>query len=110
MTRTDLPNRRNGDLSASAPATNLFDSARISCDFGAGNGTGARIGDLLTVGGGAQWQGGLILYDLMDAEAGTARMTGSVGATGSPNGEAEVQVTTEGTRVFLSGFWRTGPT
>jgi hypothetical protein len=104
MTRTDLPNRRDGDLSTSDPATNLLDSARISCDFGAGNNTGTRIGDVLTVSGGAQWQGGLILYDFTDAGAGTARMTGSVGATGSPNGETEVQVMTEGTRVFLSGF------
>jgi hypothetical protein len=103
-TSTDLPNRRNGDPATSAPGTHLLDSTRISCDFGAGNITGTRIGDVLTVGGGAQWQGGLILYDLTGPGAGTARMTGSVGATGSPNGETDVQVTTEGTRVFLSGF------
>jgi hypothetical protein len=104
MTRTDLPNRRYDDPSGSAPATNLLDSARISCDFGPGNNTGTRVGDVLTVSGGAQWQGGLILYDFTDAEAGTARMTGNPGVTGSPSGEAKVQVTTEGTRVFLSGF------
>jgi hypothetical protein len=103
-TRTDLPNRRDDDPRGAAPAARLLDSLRISCDFGAGNNTGTRVGEILTVGGGAQWQGGLILYDLTDASAGKARMTGSPGVTGSPTGEAEVQVTTEGTRVFLSGF------
>jgi len=102
--RTDLPGRHNDDPAGSAPAAQLLDSPRISCDFGAGNNTGIRVGELLTVGGGAQWMGGLILYDMTDESAGTARMIGSPGATGSPSGEAKVQVVTEGTRVFLSGF------
>ena len=103
-TQTDLPNRRADDPGGAAPAARLLDSLRISCDFGAGNNTGTRVGEVLTVGGGAQWVGGLILFDLTNASAGTARMTGTPGATGSPTGEADVQVTTEGTRVFLSGF------
>jgi hypothetical protein len=102
-TVTDLPNRRDSDSSAT-PATDLLDAARISCDFDAGNSTGVRLGEMLTVGGGAQWQGGLLLYDLIDAGAGTARLLGNVGVTGSPSGEAKMQLTTEGSRVFLSGF------
>ena len=102
-TVTDLPSRRDGDASAT-PAANLLDSSRISCDFGAGNNTGMRAGELLIVGGGAQWQGGLLIYDLIDSAAGTARLVGNVGVTGSPTGEARMQVTTEGSRVFLSGF------
>jgi hypothetical protein len=34
--------------------------------------------------------------------------TGTPGVTGSPRGEAKVQVATEGTRVFLSGFLENG--
>jgi hypothetical protein len=101
-TVTDLPNRR--DDSSATPAAELLDSSRISCDFRAGNTTGIRLGEMLTVGGGAQWQGGLLIYDLIDAGAGTARLVGTVGVTGSPSGEAKMQVTTEGSRVFLSGF------
>jgi hypothetical protein len=107
-TSTDLPNRRNGDPSTTSPAANLLDSLRVSCDFRAGNNTGLRQGDVLTVGGGAQWQGGLILYDFIDAGASGARMTGNPGATGSPTGEAKVEVRTEGTRVVLSGFLENG--
>jgi hypothetical protein len=106
-TTTDLPNRRDGDASAT-PAADLLGSPRISCDFDAGNNTGMRSGEVLTVGGGAQWRGDLLIYDLVDAAAGTARLTGNPGVTGSPSGEAKVQVVTEGTRVFLSGFLANG--
>jgi hypothetical protein len=104
ITRTDLPNRRDGDPAARKPAAALLDSTRITCDFGAGNNTGLRFGDTLSVGGGAQWQGGLLIYDLVDAAAGAVRLTGTAGATGSQRGEAKMQVTTEGSRVLLSGF------
>ena len=104
VTRTELPNRRDGDLSASMPAAALLGSLRITCDFGAGNNTGTRVGDTLTIGGGAQWVGGPLVYDFVNATAGAARLTGSVGATGSPTGEATMQVSTEGSRVMLSGF------
>jgi hypothetical protein len=102
-TVTDLPNRRDGDSSAT-PAAGLLDSPRISCDFRAGNNTGLRFGEMLTVGGGAQWNGDLLIYDLIEGAAGTARLLGSASVTGSPSGEAKVQLTTEGTRVHLSGF------
>lgn len=104
LTPTDLPNRRTDDLSARIPAAALLGSLRITCDFGAGNNTGLRFGDTLSVGGGAQWQGGLLIYDLVDTAAGTAYLTGTAGATGSPSGKAKMQVTTEGSRVMLSGF------
>jgi hypothetical protein len=102
-TPTDLPNRRDGDPSTIA-AADLLSSQRISCDFRAGNNTGLRFGEMLTVGGGAQWAGDLFIYDFIDSATGTARLTGSPAVTGSPSGEAKMQVTTEGTRVFLSGF------
>ena len=104
QTPTELPNRRSDDPLAAAPAADILDSLQIYCDFAAGNNTGLRFGDVLTVGGGAQWRGGPIVYDNVDLVAGTARMTGSVGATGSPIGEAKVRFTTEGTRVYLTGF------
>ncbi len=104
LTPTELPNRRSNDPSASDAAATLLGFPRITCDFGAGNNTGLRFGEVLTVGGGAQWNGGPLIYVLTDAAAGTAVLTGTPGVTGSPDGETKVQVTTEGTRVFLSGF------
>ena len=104
VTPTELPNRRDDDPLAAAPAADILNSLRISCDFAAGNNTGLRYGDVLTVGGGAQWRGGLIVYDNIDAFAGTARMTGSVGATGSQIGEAKVRFSTEGSRIYLTGL------
>jgi hypothetical protein len=101
-TPTDLANRRDED--AATPAVALLDLPRISCDFAAGNNTGLRQEALLTVGGGAKWMGGPLIYDFYRTSPGTARLTGLPSVTGSPDGEAVVQVTTEGTRVFLSGF------
>ncbi len=105
---TDIPNRSANDDKGSRPATNLLDAARITCDWGAGNVTGARVGDSLSVFSGSQWQGSLMVYDLLGASAGKARLTGTPGAVGSPTGEAEVQITTVGSRVHFMGFLPNG--
>jgi hypothetical protein len=105
---TDIPNRRENDDTGSRPATNLLDAARITCDWGAGNVTGARVGDSLSVGSGSQWQGSLMVYDVLGASAGKARLTGTPGAVGSPRGEAEVQIMTVGSRVHFMGFLPNG--
>jgi hypothetical protein len=105
---TDIPNRRANDDKGSRPATNLLDSARITCDWGAGNVTGARVGDSLSVFPGSQWQGSLMVYDLLGASAGKARLTGTAGAVGSPTGAAEVQITTVGSRIHFMGFLPNG--
>jgi hypothetical protein len=52
---------------------------------------------------GASWQGGPIVYDVIDAEGGTAQMIGSAGATGSMDGQADAQVASGADRIeFLS--------
>jgi hypothetical protein len=70
---TDLANRRDED--AATPAVALLDLPRISCDFAAGNNTGLRQEALLTVGGGAKWMGGPLIYDFYRTSPGTARLT-----------------------------------
>jgi hypothetical protein len=104
---TDVPNR-SPDHAARSDAAQLLNGTRISCDFGAGVNTGVRFGDTLSVGGGAEWSGGLIVYQLLDAAAGRVTMTGSVGATGSPNGEAKVDLITVDTQIVLSGLLPNG--
>jgi hypothetical protein len=105
---TDIPNRRANDDKGSRPAANLLDAGRITCDWGAGNVTGARVGDSLTVFPGSQWQGSLMVYDLLGPSAGKARLTGTAGAVGSPTGEAEVQIMTVGSRIHFMGFLPNG--
>ncbi|HET7131742.1 MAG TPA: hypothetical protein VFJ95_05815, partial [Gammaproteobacteria bacterium] len=105
---TDIPNRRAGDDQGSRPAAGMLDGVRITCDWGAGNVTGARVGDSLTVFPGSQWQGSLMVYDLLGAPAGKARLTGTPGAVGSPTGEAEVEIRTVGSRVHFLGFLPNG--
>jgi hypothetical protein len=105
---TDIPNRRaNGDT-GSRPATELLDAGRITCDWGPGNVTGARVGDSLSVFPGSQWQGSLMVYDLLGPSAGKARLTGTAGAVGSPTGEAQVDIMTVGSRIHLTGFLPNG--
>ena len=106
---TDIPNRHADDATGSRPATDLLDSARITCEFGAGSNTGSRIGDSLSVGsGGAQWQGSLMVYDFLEPSGGKVRLTGTVGAVGSPTGEATVQFTVAGSRIYFMGFLPNG--
>lgn len=105
---TDIPNRRANDDKGSRPATDLLDAGRITCDWGPGNITGARVGDWLSVGSGSQWQGSLMVYDLLATSAGKARLTGTAGAVGSRTGEAEVQIITAGSRIHFMGFLPNG--
>jgi hypothetical protein len=100
---TDVPNRRESEPDHARAADELLNGARISCDFGGGSNTGTRVGAMLTVGGGADWVGGLIVYDLLDAGAGEARMTGSQGATGTLTGETKVELRISGLRVIFLG-------
>jgi hypothetical protein len=49
-----------------------------------------------------------MVYDLLGASAGKARLTGTAGAVGSPTGEADVQIMTVGSRSHLMGFLPNG--
>ncbi len=105
---TDIPNRRANDDKGSRPATDLLDAARITCDFGPGNVAGARVGDSLSVFSGAQYQGSLMVYDVLEPSSGKARLTGTAGAVGSPTGEVNVQLLTIGSRIHFMGLLPNG--
>lgn len=105
---TDIPNRRANDDKGSRPATDLLAAGRITCDWGPGNVTGARVGDTLSVFPGSQWQGSLMVYDLLEGSAGKVRLSGTVGAVGSPTGEADVEIATVGSRIYFIGFLPNG--
>jgi hypothetical protein len=108
ITPTDIPNRRRDDSAGRTPATDLLDQSRITCDFGPGINSGMRFGDTLTMGAGAQWQGSLMVYDLLEPAAGKARLTGTVGSTGSPSGETKVQLMLYETRIYFLGLQGNG--
>ncbi|MEE8093602.1 MAG: hypothetical protein V3T47_05135 [Gammaproteobacteria bacterium] len=85
---------------------NLIDPTRIRCVFDPGGG-GSWTNGTLNVYDGA-YQGGPIVYDSVNIDSGTARMTGSVGATGSRTGEVDVRITATGTGLHFSGFMPDG--
>ena len=105
---TDIPNRRANDDKGSRPATDLLDAARITCDFGPGSVAGARVGDSLSVFSGAQYQGSLMVYDVLEPSSGKARLTGTAGAVGSPSGETNVRLMTIGSRIQFMGLLPNG--
>ena len=74
----------------------------IRCDFRPGA-TGYWLNQKLDVSL-FQWQGGPITYEVVDLDAGTARMLGSDGATGSQDGVIDVMVTATSTGLHFSAF------
>jgi hypothetical protein len=75
---------------------------RISCDFTDGFNNGFVWEGKLQQGS-ASWQGGPIVYDMIDPENGTAQMVGNPGATGSLEGRADARVMSRPHRLeFLS--------
>jgi len=75
---------------------------RISCEFTDGFNNGFLWEGKLQQGG-ASWQGGPIVYEMIDPENGTAQMIGNAGATGSLEGRADARVMSRPNRVeFLS--------
>lgn len=75
---------------------------RISCEFTDGFNNGfVWEGELQQ--GSASWQGGPIVYEMIDPENGTAQMIANAGATGSLEGRADARVMSRPNRVeFLS--------
>ena len=51
-----------------------------------------------------EWQGGPVTLEVVDLSAGTARMLGGVGATGSQDGVIDVMVAASGTGLHFSAF------
>jgi hypothetical protein len=51
-----------------------------------------------------EWMGGPVTFEVVDLSAGTARMLGGVGATGSQDGVIDVMVAGSGTGLHFSAF------
>ena len=100
----DAPQRYPDDP---ASIEDLLAAPTIWCDFGVGNNQGIRIDGQLTTGG-AAWVGDPLELDLLDFDQGTARLRGSLGATGSRKGEVKMRVIVDGARIHLMGLLPTG--
>ena len=93
-----------------ADAPNLAKRARddlknammIRCEFKPGA-TGFWLNQNLSVSL-FEWQGGPVTFEVADLNAGTARILGGVGATGSQEGTIDAMVTATGTGLHFSAF------
>jgi hypothetical protein len=98
------------ESNTAADATDRAEKARddlkhamlIRCDFSPGA-TGFWMNQKLNVSL-FQWQGGPITFEVVDLGAGTARMLGSDGVTGSQEGVIDVMVTATSTGLHFSTF------
>lgn len=68
----------------------LLNPTDVRCEFGPGNGGNWPTGALSVHD--AEWQGGPIEFQVVNLDAGTAQMIGSVGATDSLEGSIEARV------------------
>jgi hypothetical protein len=84
------------------PPPNLADSTKIWCRFSPGNGAWLREDNISMYE--LAYQGGPITYEAIDMDTGTARMTGSEGATGSLEGSLDVRVTATRSGLHFSAF------
>jgi hypothetical protein len=95
-------NEEDAEASEKPAFSELQKLNRISCDFTDGFNNGFVWEGKLQQGG-ASWQGGPIVYEMIDPENGTAQMIGNAGATGSLEGRADARVMSRPNRVeFLS--------
>jgi hypothetical protein len=107
---SDAPTIGSGDHTASAtsapvdanPLTDLLAAMTIWCRFDPGNGAHLR-GESISMYELA-YQGGPVTYDSIDMDSGTARMTGSEGATGSLEGVLDVLATRTRAGLHFSAF------
>ena len=80
----------------------LKNAMMIRCEFKPGA-TGFWLNQNLSVSL-FEWQGGPVTFEVVDLNAGTARMLGGVGATGSQEGTIDAMVTATGTGLHFSSF------
>ncbi len=99
---TDRQTTSGKEAGDESPLPQLLNSMTIWCRFDPGNGAHLQGSDVsmyeLT------YQGGPISYDSINIESGTARMTGSAGATGSLEGVLDVLVTATRAGLHFSAF------
>jgi hypothetical protein len=91
-----------GESAVKDPLADLLDSMTIWCRFDPGNGAWLREENISMYE--LAYQGGPISYDSIDIDSGTARMTGSAGATGSREGVLDVLVTATRAGLHFSAF------
>jgi hypothetical protein len=96
----NLPNDSSTNLTNELKA--LHSAYRVSCTFDSG--INAQIGDGVFTTTSASWQGGTIIYDVIDAAEGRATMSGTAGATGSATGTVEVRMAGTNAAVNFSGL------
>ncbi len=102
MLQTPATAEENAETSDEPEMSDLQKLNRISCDFTDGFNNGFVWEGKLQQGG-ASWQGGPIVYDMIDPENGTAQMIGNPGVTGSLEGRADARVLSRSNRLeFLS--------
>lgn len=80
----------------------LKNAMMIRCEFKPGA-TGFWLNQNLSVSL-FEWQGGPVTFEVVDLNAGTARILGGVGATGSQEGTIDAMVTATGTGLHFSAF------
>jgi hypothetical protein len=92
------------DASEDIPADRkaLHSAYRISCNFD--KGINAQVGGGVFNTMGAVYQGGPLLFDVINADEGRATMSGSAGATGSATGSVEVRMAGTSAALTFSGF------
>jgi hypothetical protein len=97
----DLSSLQDMSTRSTDDRSKLHTAYRLSCQFGSG--VNAQVSEGTIQRGDASWQGGVINYDVLDAEAGRATMSGTAGATGSSTGTVEVRMAgTDGGLSFSS--------
>jgi len=93
------PDARN---TAQKARDDLKNAMMIRCEFKPGA-TGFWLNQNLSVSL-FEWQGGPVTFEVVDLNAGTARILGGVGATGSQEGTIDAMVTSTGTGLHFSAF------
>ena len=102
MPSKDREESATGGAADKDPLANLLNSMKISCRFAPGNGAWLREDNISMYE--LAYQGGPISYDSIDIDSGTARMTGSEGATGSLEGALDVRATATSAGLHFSAF------
>jgi len=102
MPLKDPEESATGGAADKDPLANLLNSMKIWCRFAPGNGAWLREDSISMYE--LAYQGGPIGYDSIDINSGTARMTGSEGATGSLEGALDVSATATRAGLHFSAF------
>jgi len=102
MPSSDRAKSAAGDTADKDPLADLMKSMKIWCRFDPGNGAWLREDKISMYE--LAYQGGPISYESVNIESGTARMTGSAGATGSSEGVLDVLVTATHAGLHFSAF------